>query len=163
MGTGQMMLTIGSIILLGSIILRMNLANSNVSQNFVNTKVALIGISTANSVMQEIMSKSFDENSAVKTSTTSLTAPNLLGKESGETRATFNDVDDFDKLQFNELVEGVDNFTVRCSVYYVIPPYFDKKVSSKTYYKKVIVQVNGTDDENIPIRLSQIKSYVIFW
>ncbi|WP_419571244.1 type IV pilus modification PilV family protein [Rheinheimera sp.] len=61
------------------------------------------------SLLNEIMARSFDQNSDRASgvfrcgeNNTSCTACNLLGPESGETRTSFNDVDDFNGLSLTD-------------------------------------------------------------
>ncbi len=62
----------------------------------------------AQSVLNEIQNKSFDENSdraggIVRCAELGTSCSTVMGKEGSETRATFNDVDDYNGLQYGSL------------------------------------------------------------
>ncbi|MGO9482530.1 MAG: hypothetical protein ACLP05_12230 [Candidatus Kryptoniota bacterium] len=94
MGTGQMMITIGAIILLGSVILTTNTGISDSSQivNEANYGIEEVGLATM--IMQEALSQAYDQacsDSQAIANVTSFTSVKSLGQESGS-----SDFDDFD-------------------------------------------------------------------
>lgn len=95
MGTGQMLLTIGAVILLGNIILTTNRGIANSSQLMLKTNFGLEAVSLASSTVEEAESLPFDESTRFNsdTSTSQLTAAANLGEESssGDTLDDFDD------------------------------------------------------------------------
>ena len=89
-------------------------------------------------LMEEILSKQYDVN-------TSSPWSNPLGPAVGETRATYNDVDDFDGFSENP-ISGFTGYSSSVSVYYVDPDTTGldtaKPDSSNTLdYKRVDVMI----------------------
>lgn len=67
----------------------------------------------AQSVLNEIQNKAFDNNSdmaggRVRCGENSITCSTTMGSEGTETRATFNDVDDYNGLEYGPLYEKTD-------------------------------------------------------
>ncbi len=95
MGMGQMMLTIGALLLLSTVLLRINTGNLNASANILENKVELLTIAYAESIMNDAIETAFDNNT---------TAPSLtLGKEKGEGPDEFDDFDDF--ISTNKIID----------------------------------------------------------
>ena len=82
MNTGQSMLAIGAIILLSTVVLRVNNSFLTTNEIMMDSKFGVLGISLAQSVIEEASSKSFDSHSdGVSINDKSLfTRPDSLGK-----------------------------------------------------------------------------------
>jgi hypothetical protein len=145
MGTGQTMLTLAAMVLLSFLILRVNNLFLQTTTTLNTTKFDVLAFSLAQSMIQEIEANAFDNNtvSAVVTSTSSLST--TLGPESGETFATFNDIDDFDNYTRTDTVpknSGVVFYT-KCIVDYVTSAAPDVITSTPTWNKRITVYVTS--------------------
>ena len=98
MNTGQMLMTIGAMILLSTLILRVNNNFSTNTSTVYDSKFAILGTSIGASVIEEAMGKAFDEatSDSSASSLNDFTAANKLGPETGEVYPNFNDFDDYD-------------------------------------------------------------------
>lgn len=127
----EMVLTI--IILAISLIAISSILSSGVGRS-ADTTVELRSAALAQSYLDEILGKRFDENShprGIPPCRSNCTAIGDFGPDSGETRAQFDDVDDYDGLdegegQLTPLQDangdtrtGYENFRVRVSVRYM--------------------------------------------
>lgn len=110
MNTGQMMITVASLMLLSMVILTINRNFLSTNSTLITNKQTLSATSIATSIIEEATGKAYDEKSlgGVNTTTPSIFTNNL-GPESGEKYidSTSNKVfDDFD--DFNGLVDSVE-------------------------------------------------------
>jgi hypothetical protein len=167
MGTGQTMITLFAMVLLSFLILRVNSLFLQTNTTLYTTKFDVLAFSLAQSMIQEIEGNAFDNNtvSAVVSSTTSLST--TLGPESGETFATYNDIDDF-----NNYTRSVTNlpsakFNIKCKVEYVTSAAPDVATSTPTWNKRITVYVTSPSmmisSTNVSkadtVKLSQVFSY----
>ncbi len=63
MNTGQMLLTLGALILLSTLTLRVNSSQLTTQDTMQNTKFGVLAVSVASSIMEEASEKAFDEKS----------------------------------------------------------------------------------------------------
>ena len=170
MGTGQTMITLSAMVLLSFLILRVNSLFLQTNTTLYTTKFDVLAFSLAQSMIQEIESENFDEStvSAVVSSTASLST--TLGPESGETYATFDDIDDF-----NNYTRSVTNlpsavFNIKCKVEYVNSATPDVATTTPTWNKRITVfvtspsmMISAKDVTRVDtVKLSQVFSYWIF-
>lgn len=173
MNTGQSILTIGAMLLLSVLVLRMN-NTLFYSGNVVSTsKLGIIAISLAQSRLEEIKSKAFDENtvSSALSATSGLTTAAKLGPESGEVYPVYDDIDDFngftrvDTVQINPNLaksgSNVEYFNESCSVVYVASNTPEVTSASQTWNKKITVFVTHKLMSDT-IKVSTIFSYWVF-
>jgi hypothetical protein len=170
MGTGQVMMTIFAMVLLSFLILRVNNSFLQTNTTLYTTKFDVLAFSLAQSMIQEIESENFDEATvtAIVSNTTSLSA--TLGPESGETFATFDDIDDFNNYtrSVTKLPSAV--FNIKCLVNYVTSAAPDVATSTKTWNKRITIYVTSPSmmisSANVTkadtVRLSQVFSYWTF-
>jgi len=150
MGTGQMMLTIGAMILLATIMLRINTGNLTVGSSVIEDKIHFIALSFAEGKINEALSKQFDNTPQ---------SPSLvLGPENTDTGK--NDIDDYIKTISQESFK-IDNkanstisFLTRVDVTYTFPIRIASTLNWKdtnvvTAFKKITVTV--TDVNPIPL------------
>jgi hypothetical protein len=109
MGTGQMLLTIGAMMLLGTIILTTNRGIEDSTQVLLNTGYGIDAVSLATSTIERANGLAFDQNTKDDStgkliSLSQLTPPASLGQENGDS----TDFDDFD--DFNGLPGGPNSF-----------------------------------------------------
>ena len=145
MGSGQTMLTVLAMVLLSFLMLRVNNLNLNTTTTLNTTKFEVLAFSLAESMIQEISANAFDQQtvSAVVSSPSSLTT--TLGPESGETFATYNDIDDFDNYARTDTVPEKSGvvFNIRCTVDYVNSTTPDVPTATKTWNKLITVYVTS--------------------
>ncbi len=107
----------------------------------------------ASTLREEIQSKKWDESAP---------PPSLiLGPETGESRATYDDVDDFDGLDESPprdsqgaILAGFTGFRQQVSVCYVANTDFDTCIGGPTMYKQVTVTV--TEPEGRTTQLATV-------
>jgi hypothetical protein len=167
MNTGQTILAIGALVLLGTTILSINRSSLTHGVILQQTEIGLYGVSLATGMIEEATGKAFDEYTApdaagetdVATAVTQFTSPTLLGKETGET--VFDDFDDYNYFNANPKVvyiPGVDTMKIRCVVGYINPSNPDVFVATQTWHKKMIVYVTGSATQDT-IKVATIFSY----
>jgi hypothetical protein len=169
MGTGQMLITIGAMMLLSIVLLRVN--NGFLSTNTVmyNNKFGLLATSLATSVIEEASSKTFDEatDSTSVATLGELTPSNLLGPESGESYPDFDDFDDFNNYYRLDSSMQSAQFDISSIVEYVPNGNPDGSTTTITWHKKITVYVTSVSMINNEggqdtARLSKIYSYWYF-
>ena len=160
MNTGQMMITLGAMVLLSIVILR-------VTNNFMNTDVLLmeskfgvLAVSLATSVMEEATGKSFDEESD---SGTVLTLGDLssIGPDPGEAYPNFDDFDDYDGLVKIDSSMPSAIYKVECNVNFVNPANLNGISAAKTWHKRLTVRVT-TPSSPDTIEMKTIYSYFYY-
>lgn len=161
MNSGQSLLSIGALLLLSLTVLRVN--NSILSTDTVlqDSKLGILGVSLATSLIEEASKKAFDLASAedAVTDLDQLTSPWGLGPGAGETSPeTFNDFDDFNG--YTEVISSLPSapFTISCEVCYVSDNNIDGKIMEKTWHKKIIVKVTSPSMRDT-VKLSNVYSY----
>jgi hypothetical protein len=171
MNGGQMMITIGALMLLSIVILRVNTGNLNTSDVLLESKIEILATSIANSIIEEAFTKEFDEYNVLNPAEllSNLTPVNNL-KAEGEKydeAPYFDDMDDFNGLDIAKTISQADSFNISCEVYYVNPANPEIPSTVRTWNKKIIVKVtsrgmlkrNGIQDT---IKMSSVRSYWYF-
>jgi len=163
MNTGQMLLTIGAVILLGMTVITVNSTFSQHGMVLEKTEVGVYATSLATSLIQEATGRAFDENTVdtVANSTTDFTLPGNIGPETGEVYPAFDDFDDYDGLVRTVDVQGTDIFTVWSTVRYVADNNPNSTSTNRTYHKRIDIAVAGSSSADT-IRMSSIYSYWSF-
>lgn len=166
MGTGQMLLTVAAIILLGTVILSTNrsIVNNNETANFTN--VELEAISKATSLIQAATDTAFDENTVDTTVTTTgqLTAAARLGWDSTDVFDNFsayNGVPGGNGLLWPPDTEATGIYEMLTRVYYVSGSNFTQS-SNATWSKRLDVEVWCTAFPNDTVKMSTVYSYWYF-
>ena len=164
MNTGQMLMTIGAMILLSTLILRVNNNFGTNTTTVYNSKFAILAASIGNSIIEEASGKSFDEetfNSPAK-KLSDLTQPDELGPESGETYPDFNDVDDYNGYTKIDSTMPSAVFKISCTVVYVNPATPDvTSKNARTWTKKISVTITSPSMTDT-VKLSSLYSYWVF-
>lgn len=127
MGSGQMMLTIVGMMLLGNIILTANRGINNIQATMLNTGYDIDAVSIARSTMEKAQDLAFDENTQDSTwqnSLSSLTTPANLGVDShDDTTIQYDDYDDYNnRVEVDTLMANGKNYAmykVKTTVQYV--------------------------------------------
>lgn len=174
MNTGQMLITIGAIFLLGSVILTVNRGLLSSNTVMIDNRYGIIAVSLATSTIERASNKAFDEQSDTLglSSVTSLTLSGNLGLDSGESindPDTFDDFDDFNCYRNTPkadtlVLEGTANkiiFYTNCQVDYVRADAPETISSNRTWHKRMMVKVYSPGIQDT-IRLSTVYSYWYF-
>jgi hypothetical protein len=130
-----------------------------------NSQGIVTATTVAQSLMQEILTKRFDENAAANIKdSTQFTPVNNLGCEAGESPTnptTLDDIDDY-KSYTPSVATDLGQFKVQCSIYYVSSTAPDSKSTIPTFMKRIDVKVkNGyvPNTADSSLTLSRIVSY----
>ena len=165
-----MMITVGAIMLLTLVILRVNNNFLSTNEMLMRSKFGILAVSLATSVIEEANSKAFDKNSDTSgvIFTSQLTPAASLGHEAGESYPNFNDFDDFDDLKFDTKGDSTflsAVFNVYCTVVYVSEGNLDDSSATPTWHKKITVTITSESmkdfdtDELDTLKMSSIFSY----
>jgi hypothetical protein len=165
MNTGQMIMTLGAMLLLSVIMLRVNTANLTNETIRDDAQYGVLANSIATSIIEEAQSKAFDE----KTDTINVTAltqlTSVLGPETGETESTFDDFDDYNNFTKRDSSMPSSIFDISCQVVYVEPGNIEGSTTNRTWNKKIIVTITrpvSADSSELALRSSSIFSYWYF-
>jgi len=163
MNSGQMMLAIGAMVLLSTLMLRINTNNLQTDTVRAEAQYGVLATSIITSTMEKAKSLAFDEatDSNSVTLVGELTPPGSLGPEVGETYDTFNDFDDFNGFTIVDSTMPSAVFNVSCEVYYIHPTNLKSKYGNPTWHKKITVTVSSPFMED-SIKQSSIYSYWYF-
>jgi hypothetical protein len=183
MGTGQTMITLFAMVLLSFLILRVNNLFLQTNTTLYTTKFDVLAFSIAQSMIQEIEANSFDQNTYSAAVATTSGLSTILGPESGETFATYNDIDDYNNYTRTDTVpkkSGIP-FNIKCKIDYVTSAAPDVATSTPTWNKRITVYVTSpfmiqnaltnqyytkvdstTKIIQDTVKLSQVFSYWIF-
>ena len=178
MNTGQMLLTISGLVLLSTLVLRMNNTYYDTSAELGRTKMDMMAVSLASSYMEEVKQKAFDENTVSSAVSNPVNLSSTLGKESGESRSSlyeisknnYDDVDDYNGDSVLVILGDVDSsvtYNIKCKVFY-----FDGDslitTTSKKFNKKITVTVTSNTiyigkqtsrSYTDPVEISSVFSY----
>lgn len=161
MNSGQMILSIGALLLLALTVLRVNNTILQTDSVMMDSKFGILATSIATSFIEKASKKAFDANTFddAVSSLSGLTAANGLGPASGETTPeTFNDFDDFNG--YNEQISNLPSavFDVSCEVCYVDPTNPDGILNTQSWNKRMTVKVSSKSSQDT-IKISTIYSY----
>jgi len=168
MNSGQTMLSLLAMVLLGTTVLTVNRNSLNNGTILRQTELGIYSVSLATSYIQRAKQMAFDEKTtgglAISLPMAKPTAGTLsatMGPESGaryftppggtmETYETTNydntydDFDDYNNFVKDTSVDGVDKFRVTARVCYAsqVPPFSD--TTGATWLKRIVVKVNNS-------------------
>ncbi|MBU0472581.1 MAG: hypothetical protein KKF62_00310 [Bacteroidetes bacterium] len=165
-----MLLTLSALVLLSLVVLRVLNGFLNTNSILMETKFGVLGVSLATSILEEAMGKAFDEttaNSGVAYATTDLSS---IGSD-GEIYPNFDDFDDFNNLNFSTYDTTIESnrfakmysaeYLVNCTVGYINPASPNQFSASKTWHKKITVQIT-TPSSKDTISMSTVYSYFYY-
>ena len=163
MNTGQMMITLGAMMLLGVVILRVNAGFLNTNNVLLDSKFGVLAVSIATSVIEEATGKAFDANTDSNSvdNLIDLTSPGSLGKASWEVYPNFNDFDDYNGLNIVDSTKSSAMFNIQCVVVYVNAANPEVTAGIRTWHKKITVTVSSKSMTDT-LRMSSINSYFYF-
>jgi len=166
MNTGQTLLTIVALVLLGTTVLTVNQNSLNNGTILRQTELGIYAVSLATSYIQRASGLDFDSKTVgglvyitvpmpqpPYIPATTLTAPGSLKCDAGEVQNndnTFDDFDDYNTFVKDTIITSVDKFHVSAEVYYVnqTPPY--KKITlNSTWLKQMNIYVNNSVDRKV--------------
>ncbi len=186
MNSGQTMLVILAMVLLGTLSLSVNRTLINSSSTSLEMEANLDALSYGQSMLDEILNKSFDQFTVGGTRIykfTDMTRPNKLGPETnfGEeinlpekadsngnflSQTVYNDVDDYRGYSRIDSNIRLGNFTLSDSVQYVSENHPDSiNTTMQTFCKRVTVVISSpfmTKDQNgnvFPLVMREIAIY----
>jgi hypothetical protein len=189
MNTGQMLTVLGALMLLSMVSLAINSMITEKTLLMIETEAGLNAISLAQTMMDEILVKNFDvatappapaiyPHDATKVYDVNLfTSPSSFGPNATEVSKVpqpdvstpfkslnnYNDVDDYHGYVRTVFTPRLGNFTIKDTVFYVSESNPEEKVTTQTFFKKVMVSVfyhnnQSNKDERI-LLLSDIAVY----
>ncbi len=163
MNTGQMFLTIGALVLLSTLMLRINTNNLQTDTIRAEAQYGVIATSIITSIIEEAKSLAFDAKTDTNTVTniSQLTPASSLGPGGGETYDTFNDFDDFNGYTKVDSTMPSAVFDISCEVFYIHKTNLKDKYNSRTWHKKITIQVSSPFMQDT-IKQSSIYSYWYF-
>ena len=189
MNTGQVMLILGAFAVLSVLSLSLNRTMFGSSQLGYELEATLNALSIGQSMLDEIMTKSYDQKTTagkVAYNVSQVTQYGNLGPESGEaitgidsaytssgvfhdfqSKSRFNDADDYHLYRRRVFDPLMGYFDVLDSIIYVSEYTPSKDTTSATFYKKIVVVVThpslpkakDTDTTVTPIIVRDIAVY----
>ena len=139
-----MLLSVGAILLLSFLILRVNSTQLHTEEEMVNSKFGLVAISIGTSVIEEANKKAFDENTFNAFCSSPNMLSNTMGPEKLEVDPNFNDFDDYNNLDRDiSIPNDTNSVHIHCAVSYINPSQPDIDITTKTFNKKITVYVSS--------------------
>ncbi|MHA2100548.1 MAG: hypothetical protein ACW99A_17880 [Candidatus Kariarchaeaceae archaeon] len=159
MNTGQSLFSVGALLLLSLSILRVNNSILTTDTIMQDSKLGVLGISLATSIIEEANRKAFDAASTEDAvdNVGNLTPPYSLGPGGGETPENYNDFDDYNGYTKLDTINTID-YKLNCSVNYVTPTNVDGISSVTTWHKKITVLISSSF-MNDTLSFSSVYSY----
>lgn len=164
MNTGQMMITIGAIMLLTLVIIRVNNGFLSTDEVLMRSKFGVLAVSLATSMVEEANGKAFDHNTDTTSVSSTTELSNTLGPESGEAYSAYNDFDDFNDYTRYTITDSTivsAPFKIYCRVNYINTSAPDDSTNTRTWHKKISVEVSSPNMEDT-VRMSSVFSYWYF-
>lgn len=161
MNTGQMLLSLGALLLLSTMILRFNRSVLTSDEVMYNSKFNVLASSLCTSIIEEARGKAFDESTVNNAVTKTDELSKNLGSETGETYETFDDFDDFNGYVRVDSTMPSAVFYVMSKVDYIVVSSLVKPVSSPTWHKRITVTVISPSMKD-PVQMSSTFSYWYF-
>jgi hypothetical protein len=181
MGTGQIMLTIGAMLLLTITILNVNRGAYNTNTTMADSRYNILSVAVATSIIEDATGLAFDENTTAGavSQTSSLTASTSFGVNAGETGSNPTSFDDFDDYnvyktspKFDTIpVAGTNKrviFNTLAKVDYVTASNLNNVSTSPTWHKRLSIRVYCPEIRDPitlkadTVRLSTVYSYWYF-
>ena len=159
MNTGQSLFSVGALLLLSLCILRVN--NSILTTDVImqDSKLGVLAVSLASSLIEEASKKAFDAATAddAVTYLSELTSPYGLGHGAGETPENYNDFDDYNGYTKDESINNID-YKLACTVQYIDEDNPEGYVMTKTWHKKLTLNISSPLMSDT-LKFSTIYSY----
>jgi hypothetical protein len=176
MGTGQMMVTMGAMILLSIIILSINNGYLINNEVMLNAKFDLLAVSLAISVLEDANGLAFDAKTIGGNTVTDVSLLSSIGPGASEYYISrdsnnFNDFDDYNDLhiEYDDSTLRSAIYVIDCKVGYISDSNPDVFVGYKTWLKKLDIKLYRKPDINESselirdtIKMSTVMSYFYF-
>ncbi|MCF6268762.1 MAG: hypothetical protein L3J41_03535 [Melioribacteraceae bacterium] len=153
MNGGQQLMVLGALVMLSYLVLSIgNTSNVQLEAALLNESI-ISGSALAQSLMEEIQSRAFDENtiSQAIASSDELTSSNSFGPDGEEVAPSdFNDIDDYDGYSVTYSLSRMGEFSAEVDVYYIAE--FEPETPSleRTFSKRIDITIsNAAIDANI--------------
>lgn len=159
MNTGQQIIAIGAIFLLSLLALTVYRSTGNRTTSNYENEAILTGTSIGQSMLEEITSKSFDENTISSPAKNTSDLSSVLGPETGENNVNqYDDIDDYLNYTTSDSLERMGKFNIKVSVYYVEKMNPEVKSIVRTFSKRIDVMVTN---KNLPdtLKLNYVVAY----
>jgi hypothetical protein len=161
MNSGNQLLSIAAIFLLQLLLMNANKHNIERMQ-LKNTNTAVIAASSvAQSMIEEIQQKAFDENTVSKSvlNDADLTDLSNLGTDTGELSNTqFDDIDDYNGYVTEDSLENIGKFQVSVEVNYRINMHTDQLSIKPSFVKLISISVDNFSLSK-PLKYYQVIAY----
>lgn len=169
----QMFTIIGALVLLGTTSLGINFMLASKTTTMLEAEASLNAVSIAQTMIDEVMTKSYDAATANGTkiyNASQFTGAGSLGCNSTEAANVpqpdvsfnsvkyYNDVDDYNNYQRNVSTPILGTFAVVDTVFYVSETNPDQKSYTQTFYKKAVVTIRHSNI-SYPLQLSDVVVY----
>lgn len=142
MNTGQMMLGIVAMALVTIVTLNLNRGSMSTQDSLIYNKSFILATTVAQSVIDEIQSKKFDEEIVKGTKIYSANDfSSKLGKESGEAYPNFDDIDDYNGFKRSDTIPQMGVFNISVNIKYLTDDLV--QTNSQTYNKNVTIQIES--------------------
>lgn len=161
MNTGQMLLSLGALILLSSMIFRFNRAVMTSDEVMYNSKFNVLASSLCTSLIEEARGKAFDQETDSNAVNNVNLLSSTLGPDFGEKYEDFNDFDDFNGFVKVDSTMPSAVFYVTSKVNYVEANNLLNIVTKKTWHKMITVTVMSSSMKD-PVQMSSTFSYWFF-
>ncbi|MDW7679289.1 MAG: hypothetical protein SCK70_01895 [bacterium] len=165
MGKSELILVLGGLMLLSTFTLSLNRYMVQDQRTLYQSEHVLNAMAIAQQYIEKAEATRFDEDKAA-TIPSSFTYANNLGPDSGEQYPYFDDVDDFDGFSIVDTLAGYIPYTINISVKYVTLANPDVVTSTRTYFKRMVVQVSSPYLSEFPsntIELKKLFTYHYFY
>ncbi len=160
-----MILIIGGLLLLSIFALSLN---SSIVQNqkvLYQSEEVLDALAIAQKFIEAAEGLRFDENKAA-TIPSSFVYSEDLGPDPGEHYPFFDDIDDFNGFTQTDTLSGVTLYSITISVNYVNLETPDVPTNSRTYFKRMLINISSEAFVEMPARSIELKklfSYHYFY
>jgi len=147
MNTGQTLITIAALALVVLTVLNFSKSSLNTQDNLIYNKEYILTTTAAQSLLEEISNKAFDEkiiNGAIITNASNFTS--ALAPESGESYPNFDDIDDFNNFSKKDSIPDLGVFNFKVNINYVNDDLVYS--ASNTYHKAVNIKVTNKNLKN---------------
>ena len=173
----QMLAVLMAMVLLGGTILSVNVLLLDKTTTMMEAEASLTAVSIGQSMLDEIMTKSYDAVTANGTriyDSTLFTAANTLGPSAAElslvptpdgnnlSEKWYNDVDDYQGYVRRANTPILGTFTVKDTVYYVTEANLNLKVNHQTNLKRIVVTITHPN-MSTPVVLQDLVVYRKFF
>ena len=159
MGTPQLLLAIGGMVLLSFVIITFqNATSANYDTTYENEAI-ITATAIGQSVLEKVQVKAFDENTVSTDVSSTSQLSTTMSAETGESsEISFDDVDDYDAFADSIHMNRLGTFAILIDVYYISQSNPDQVLTSPTFSKRIDIQVSNPYLED-PVELNCIVSY----